>query len=627
MNSLFSLVDKQKNNLCTIYNKMEVGLQTFPKSGKHKPQFELFDEQLKKADNEKGRVGLGGVFSEQFDQQIYSSSEGCLLWNGYLFNSDELRLGLSLNTTQKCSDLELVFTFIQKNGFSKLNALKGYWSFVYLDKKNKQLYGARDPIGNRPLWFCSTAQHFGISSSGRSFHQTLAQAKGINKNTVVDFLLWGNIGKFDACFYEKIQIIPPAHFIKYDIDNQSYSVDRYFEMPYNKSRLPFILTSEEEYISNIRELMHQSVQKNLTVFGDNVAVGLSGGMDSSSLACLAKRDTSKTIVAYTTTDEYDGGEAKWAQKVVKHLGIEWERVECNSQQIVEQLQSVNCIHDAPIYNASSFTQFRLMNEISENGHRYTLDGQGGDELFGGYPKFFPLFLTALRKDRYWKEWWYEWKNMGNSGSSSKSIAVRSLKEWAKSIYFTPERLAIKKRSQIYDSITPEYTAAYFSTHPVDTVLVDKKVLNDDLFESYTYLLDNILRWSLNAASSVGVQAVMPLSNYLPLSEYVFSIPSNYKIHNGWNKYLQRKAMEGIVPKEVQWRKEKLGFYFPEPNWLNEMKEELFSQIEILNDPEGIVNKTYIKTYGRKYFSSNYFQFQRFIFRCYSYLLWRNSLDS
>jgi asparagine synthase (glutamine-hydrolysing) len=334
-------------------------------------------------------------------------------------------------------------------------------------------------------------------------------------------------------------------------------------------------------------------------------------------------DPSRTFVAYTTTDNDDGGEACWAEKVVRHTGVEWIKIACTAADILEKTAIVNRAHSAPIYNPSSITQFRMMEEVKKQGQTVIIDGQGGDELLGGYPAYYPLFLQSLRKNGELRNWWNELKQVGNTGMTPKDILLRRLKLWAKTHYYTPQKLAQKKQRYACESLTPDVRDRYFD-HPSPIPSIKKEVLNDALFESYTLFLGNILRWGEHSAASQGIECVTPLADHLDLTEFAFSVPSSFKIHDGWNKYLLRKAMEGIVPDEICRRKQKMGFYYPEHKWLNEIKNPLFETLQKMEDPEDCICKKYIlENMNRLYTPANPL-YRQFIFRCYSYLLWRNS---
>jgi asparagine synthase (glutamine-hydrolysing) len=265
-----------------------------------------------------------------------------------------------------------------------------------------------------------------------------------------------------------------------------------------------------------------------------------------------------------------------------------------------------------------------MEEISKQGQAVFIDGQGGDEMLGGYPGYFPLLLKSLRRSGEWFNWLHELTSVGNSGMTARDMFVRRLKLWAKDRYYNPERLAKSKRKEEYEALTPQEREAYFS-QPSPLPQVRKDALNDALYESYTIYLGNILRWGEHSAASHGIECVMPLSDSVDLAEFVFSVPSSFKIHDGWNKYLLRKAMEGTVPDEICRRKQKMGFYIPELRWLDEMGAAMYDYIQKTEDPEGCVNRKYILENWSRLYTPTAPLFQKFVFRCYSYLLWRNGL--
>ena len=628
MNGLLTICKKQDTSTTQLKNLLKKGLDSLSHRGKNNcTPFIITQNRESTHDTETvAQIILGSCSSLSNESHIASQNGNILFFEGRLINKTELYNQLSDTIERDISDAEIVFRLLENSGVNCLITLKGFWSLIYLDHKNRSIYGARDHFGNRPLYFCNTSNQFALASESRTLYSLFEDTRDINKDTVTDFLLWGNIGYKDQYFFKDIHSIEPSHFVKYEIDTNMLTVEQYYTLPYYKNKIAYSKINEQQYINKLRDLTSDSVRKNLNLSTGAVAVGVSGGMDSSSLICTAKKtNPDRTLVAYTSTDNYDGGEAAWAEKIVRHTSAEWIKVVCTSEQIIEKLDTVNRVHNIPIYNASSLAQYRIMEEIKKQGQTIFLDGQGGDEMLGGYPAYFPLFLKSLRKNGEWSNWWHELSNVGNSGLTKKDIFTRSLKLWAKAHYYKPIVLAQKKRKYELESLIPQVTDKYFKQPSPITEVLKKEVLNDALFESYTLLLGNILRWGEHSASSQGIECVMPLSDSLDLAEYVFSIPSSYKIHDGWNKYLQRKAMEGIVPDEICWRKQKMGFYIPEQNWLNEMEKAMYDTIQKLEDPENCINKKYILENRRRLYSPANPLYQRFIFRCYSYIIWRNGL--
>jgi asparagine synthase (glutamine-hydrolysing) len=556
-------------------------------------------------------------------QHIVSGKRNILFFEGRLINSAELCKRLTI--ASDITDVEIAIRLIEAEGTACFKSLKGFWSLIYLDVHNKTIYAARDHFGCRPLYFCNSGRQFAIASESRTLYSLFDDVRSINRHTVIDFLLWGNIGKSDQYFFNDIHSLEPSHFIKYEVATDRLTVERYYALPYNHSKEPYNPSSEKLYSDRLSSMLTESVSKNIQLFDGDLAVGVSGGMDSSSLICTAKKIApGRTLTAYTTTDSYDGGEACWAEKVVRHTGVEWIKVLCTSEDIVEKLYEVNRIHNIPLYNASSLAQYRIMEEIKKHGQAVFIDGQGGDEMLGGYPDYFPLLLQSLRKNGEWGNWRRELSQIGNSGMTMKDMFVRRLKLWAKAHYYNPQTLAQKKRKFLYEALMPCERDRYFR-QPSPIPALKKEILNDALFESYTLFLGNILRWGEHSAASHGIECVMPLSDNPDLTEFIFSIPSTYKIHNGWNKYLQRKSMLGTVPDEICLRRQKKGFYIPEQNWLNETGNAMIAVIQTADDPEGCINIPYLTENWNRLYTPKNPLFQQFAFRCYSYLLWREGL--
>jgi asparagine synthase (glutamine-hydrolysing) len=626
MNGLLAICKKKDIPSSTLKNLLNKGLETLSHRGSlNFTSFTLNKDLLYAGSSDTtARIIAGSCSSVNKSPDNVLGSGNLLFFDGRLINKAELCKELSIET-DRANDLEIVRLLIKREGSDCFKRLKGFWSLIYIDAGNKTIYGARDHFGCRPLFFCNSGQQFALASESRTLYTLFDDVRSINRHTVIDFLLWGTIGKSDQYFFNDIHSLEPSHFVKYEVATDKLTVERYYTLPYNHSKESYNPSSEKQYLDRLSSLLTESVGKNIQLFEGALAVGVSGGMDSSSLICAAKKIApQRTLVAYTTTDRYDGGEAYWAEKVVRHTGVEWIRVLCTPDDIVGKLYEVNRIHNIPLYNASSLAQYRIMEEIKKQGQAVFIDGQGGDEMLGGYPDYFPLLLQSLRKNGEWGNWRHELSQVGNLGMTVKDMFVRRLKLWAKAHYYNPKRLAQKKRKFHYEALIPHERDLYFK-QPSPIPAIKKEILNDALFESYTLFLGNILRWGEHSAASHGIECVMPLSDNPDLTEFIFSIPSTYKIHNGWNKYLLRKSMIGIVPDEICLRKQKMGFYIPEQSWLNEMGNAMLTAIQTTDDPEECINKPYLTENWNRLYTPKNPLFQQFVFRCYSYLLWRNGL--
>lgn len=627
MNGLFTLITKEATFFDNLYKKAEKGLNLLSRCERIQPAIFISDKEtfLNPEDNMPAYMAMGTCSSNP--KQFASFGNYRIVFHGKLFNRKEIIQKIHTYQADYSynSDAEMALSLFVYKGTKAFGDFDGYWSLIIADLDNRKIYAARDAFGNSPLYYCRTNTQLGISSETRPLFSIMDDAKKINYHAVTQYLLWGDISTHKQDFFADIHELKASHYIEYSLDDNSLEELPYYTLPFKDCKGGYNEYEEPYYVDKIRQLVLESVSNNIA---DKkvVAVGLSGGMDSSTIVCCAKKiNPDLQLTAFTSTDLCDGGEVFWAEKIAKHTHIDWVKVACSSQDIVSRLDAMSKIQHVPIFNVSSFAQYKIMETVRQHGFDTIIDGQGGDELLGGYRKYFPPFLRSLRSQWMLKHWMKEFFNLGNSDIRQKELLLMWLKNSAKKHYYNEKRLAQKTKSKELTLLNKEYVDSYFSQ--IQSTESSKEVLNEYLYESYTSFLPQVLHWGEHFAASFQMDCLMPFSNSKKLAEYVFSVPSTFKIHNGWNKYLLRKAMTGIIPDEVLWRKQKLGFYTPQGKWLSEMGEEIKKQIIKQDDIEQFIDKNVIlQTWDNLYTPENV-QFQQFAFRCLSYLIWRNGLEN
>ena len=547
-----------------------------------------------------------------------------LAFDGKLFNRQVLWEKIATNSSWiDASDAEIVLALFADYGTSIFADLEGYWSLIIHDIEKKQLIAARDHFGNRPLFYCNTPDFIGISSQSNLLHGKDERTKEINKNAVVAYLLWGDIVKHNQAFYANIHALPPAHYLLYSLEDQTVTINPYYELPYKICKAGYNEYEVPLCIDNIRQLVFDSV-KNTIGNQDRLALGVSGGLDSSSILCSAlKVSPDCQYTAFSFVNEYNQWENFWIEKIIQHTAVDWVKVSCKAQDIIKELPQLNKIQDIPIFNTSTFAQYKVIQTAKSHGFEAILDGQGGDELFGGYVAYFPPFWQSLLSQWQIKDLLIEWFHLKNADIRCKNAFLMGMKNFAKTHFFTQEKLAKRLKPQELSFLNAEMTADYFRLP--SRIEKQKEVLNDYLYDSYTQHLPNFLRWGEANAGSFGMDCLTPFANSKKMAEYVFSIPSTYKIHKGWGKYLLRCAMVGIVPDEIRWRQQKVGFEVPEHQWLQEIGTGIKQQILALNDSENFVDKKSLLNQWDHLYNAQNFRFQQFVFRYYSYLVWRNGI--
>jgi asparagine synthase (glutamine-hydrolysing) len=297
-----------------------------------------------------------------------------------------------------------------------------------------------------------------------------------------------------------------------------------------------------------------------------VGTCLSGGLDSSAIVAITAKLLGEDIATRaqnTFTATFPGepfDESCFAQLVVDRTRAVSHWIYPSREGFVRALQSILYHQDEPFGGTSIYAQWEVMQEAC-NHVKVVLDGQGGDELFGGYTNYRMSFLANLflegRILTFLKEL---------SSSAMKKTGPRKAFAEFKSLPFFFMTNTLKRR-------------VYYLRHRQDFVLTKQFVdtrdrrlehidrmfgakLSELLFLYLTvYSLPRLLKYEDRNSMAHSIEARVPFTDYR-LVDYVFSIPSVYKIRNGWTKWLLRLAVKDLLPTEIVWRKDKIGFEAP-----------------------------------------------------------------
>jgi len=593
---------------------IDQGLSYLAHRGKHK-QYQGFCVH---SNNENMGMGLS---SSNVEDRFQSDGINYIAFDGTLHNSISIKEKLQIKN--EIADADLILAAYNQWGEEAFSFLEGYFSLCFFDTKRKKLYALRDPFGVRPLFFAQSSGFIAIASEIRAIYSVIPEIRNFNRSMIFDFLVLGNIARHSQQFFPDIIELKPAHFLVYSFEYNTLKIKPYYALPYRSCVGRFETDVAHEAVVTIKQLFFNGIEKHIKK-EKTLAVGLSGGLDSSSLCCsIAALYKDFPLTAFTITNECDDGESLLAERIINKTNTKWVKVLCTSRQLLDELEDINYYHNIPIFNASSFAQYKLMESAHQHGFTSLMDGQGSDEMFAGYNYYFISFINELSSEWMCKDWIRESKCLSNANLSYKYIVSETFKNYFKQIFGKKISTALSRKS-ILSCIQTEARQSYF--HQEGSFNSTKETLNDYLYESYIEHLPHILRWGEHSAARFGMDCLMPFADNKALTEYVFNIPSIYKIHSGFSKFLLRGAMKDIVPDEIRLNKQKLGFYTPDICWISEIANDIKHRIKGLPDPENIINKDFIIKNWDTLFRSNDQEFKRFIFRCFSYLVWRNTWE-
>ena len=565
-------------------------------------------------------------------------NEDASIWitcNGEIYNYIELRseleqMGIKFRTQ---TDTEVLLKAYETWDMAFINRLNGMWAFVIYDIRKNVLFGCRDRFGVKPMYYHQEDGLFAFASEQKAL-LTLPIEKNLNHKAVYDYLVFGQVETDETGFYSHIKELLPSHYFICNLNTSHFEINRYYTLPFNEEYHSFNAKRSLDHIKKTKEKIYSAV--NLRLRSD-VPVGfcLSGGIDSSSIIGVAKdinqnkhlAQLQDNLHAFTATHgSHECDESEWAKQVVIKNELCWHQAACSSDELFDELETMIWYQDSPLFSTSTYAQNAVMKLAKQHGISILLDGQGGDELFAGYVPFYISFYFELIRKMRFGRLGSEWFNLNNSPLNN-SILIKSMgkvllntslsSSLRKTLYkylhpetdYIPDNLFSQYQSGL--SIAPEYS---------------KQSMNRWLHDFFTrYYLKNLLRWEDRCSMQYSIESRTPFSDDTDLIEYVFSIPSSYKIHDGWSKYLLRNAMKEILPKPVYQRTDKLGFATPQTQWLmkqNYKMNRIINDLRHYDSDKLVDSKSLLANWNAIFDASSHKSTQDFVWRYMNYLLWR-----
>jgi asparagine synthase (glutamine-hydrolysing) len=381
----------------------------------------------------------------------------------------------------------------------------------------------------------------------------------------------------------------PGHAFRLNLQTWRLDVWRHYQLPHVGVYEPYRASRARELAEQTRTLLTGSVRKRMRA---DVPLGscLSGGIDSSSIVCLGsllQRDNEsfgslrehRLVTACYQEPEAD--EHRWAELVAEYTGASWHRVYPQSQELLADLEDLAYCQDLPFMSPSQYSQFRVMRLAREHGITVLLDGQGGDELFTGYSIYYEVFLYDLLKHWDLGGFLREWRGLANAPIGRVDAAVALAKQIRRRL--VPSRL-VRAHRRRRAGVMGVLAADFWSRFRDRWDLLDERdftSLNEMLIELFTrQKLGHLMRYEDRSSMRFSIESRTPLADDRELSEFVFSVPAVYKIHDGWSKALLRDAMRGVVPDPILARRDKKGFATPARRWLDQLWPELRPMVNL-----------------------------------------------
>jgi asparagine synthase (glutamine-hydrolysing) len=504
------------------------------------------------------------------DQPFRYMDRYVLVYNGELYNYKALRQtlqskGFHFNTD---GDTEVIVAAYAAYGHDCLQHFDGIFAFAIWDEHHGKFFAARDRFGEKPFYY-----HYNKDAQTLFFASEIKAllAAGINASVnhalLYNYLTLGHTKQVawpDNTFYEHIFQLPPSHFISMEA-KQEPVVARYFDLDKEaKESLP-----EQEVMQRFSSLLHNAVHTRLEA---DVACGssLSGGIDSSTIAAICNQGNNTSFSHRAFSAVFPGfakDESAQINQVSQQCGLTSYTTTPSAQDMADQLKSLLYHQDEPFGSASVFAQWCVYKLAKEQGVTVLLDGQGADEVLGGYTKYTHWFLQEQIKSKGWTDI----QSQAQTFRKNNFLDTWSWRNRVAAMLPTWTAISLKKRAIKQQEQNPyidvDYRRAHADEDGIFKPTVDK--LNDiQYFDLMVMGLEELLRYADRNAMAHSREVRLPFLQY-QLVQFVLSQPSDYRFRNGYTKWILRESMKNQLPKEIVWQKGKTGFEPPQELWMQD----------------------------------------------------------
>jgi len=536
-----------------------------------------------------GHTRLSIIDLSKAGHQPMANDDGSvwITFNGEIYNFDELREELRLKgyRFKSNTDTEVILHGYEEWGERVLDRLNGMFAFAVYDKFKNRLLLVRDRLGIKPLYYADYNGHFIFASEIKAILAADLIPRETDRQAVWDYFSFLYI-PHPGTAYHYIKQLPPGHLLIYDLKKRQTELRRYWH-PWDGE--PIQMEDRSETTTALRGLVKDAVKKQLV---SDVPLGLflSGGVDSSILACVMAEEASQPVKTFTVVFKGDGivphDDRVFARHVSQIFGTDHCEVEVDLSHPEEMLDLVSCF-DQPFANPTFYIS-RLISHETRKHVAVALSGAGGDELFGGYPRYRVLSYAAM---------------LGRMPKTFGVLADRAL-EYLKEDFDNAGRRRMKRLARGIGWDFPEQYLRwtyYFSEDEKKTLLgpmadgmrfeASERILASRLSASpqgadryqrvmdldlNSFLSDNILEYTDRTSMEVSLEARVPLLDHR-IVEFAYRMPWSYKMRHGRAKAILKDAFAVRLPADLL-DAPKRGFCPPIATWMAGPLDAYFDRV-------------------------------------------------
>jgi asparagine synthase (glutamine-hydrolysing) len=526
------------------------------------------------------------------------SSDGryTIAYNGEITNFLEIRheledLGQVFSSHGDTEVLLKAWEIWHEETFPKL---EGMFAFAIYDAVTQRIVLARDSFGIKPLFYSVRDDgSLYFSSELPGLLPLLEERPRMNLSVAYDFVRWGVYDSSNETFVENVFQLRPAHFMTFDIPTKTLGSEiRYWSPSVKTNRA----VSRDEAATVVRNLLLESIDRNLRS-DVPVGVALSGGVDSSAIVCAIRHLHPKREIKTFSyiANGFEKSEEKWVDFVARSVDAHSHKVTPEGNELLSDLDEMIVAQGEPFGSTSIYAQYRVFKLAQSQGMVVTLDGQGADEIFGGYIGFPELRIRSLiekgrlLKAKQFLENWSEWPGRRSGRlylDTILSVGVSAVGQITPKFVrrmFQGRRSPVKSYLDLFEeSFVNSYGELPKSLRKHAESAWGNRLKPELRSQLSSAGLPALLRHGDRNAMAFSIESRVPFLDR-KLVEYCLSLPEDYLVsQSGETKSILREALRGIAPDEILDRRDKIGFETPEHEWLSKFVESNRLESEEIN---------------------------------------------
>lgn len=517
-------------------------------------------------------------------QPMHLNGRYTIIFNGEIYNHNEIRSLLHLQGTT-ASDTETLLLLYQKYGVNFLQHLEGMFAFAIYDQQEKKLFIARDRAGKKPLYYYNDGQKFIFASELNCLKGLLPLQ--MEQNNFYHYL---RLGSFYGALtpYKNVSELKAGHFLLIDcttlaVNNQCWwSINDFYKQTHTDSF--------EESLEKVDGYLNAAVKKRVESSDLEVGSFLSGGIDSGLTTAIASKYNSR-IKTFTVSFDGEYDEAPLAKLVAEKYQTNHTEIKISFDHLKNDLEKICTNYGEPFFDSSAIPSY-YVSAAAKKHLTVILNGDGADELFGGYRRYVPFAKYDFFKSN---------GIIKNTAALAKKFLPPGNNKKSKYNYFYRLlSLASKNSLEIYLSAGVDIMEDYESNilqlgvdylQPIRTdfnlvanapISGLRKIMNIDF--NTTLFTDLLVKMDIaNMANSLEGRSPFLCRE---LMEYAPGMHDSFKIHGSSTKYLLRQLAKKYLPAELI-NQPKRGFEIPLKKWVEqELKEVVFDYVGSANAISG-----------------------------------------